>query len=311
MRGYENLYYLNYYLSELKYAFAHPCNFNASKTKVISLVSFVWLGLGVLVLILIGYQTAKHYKHYVAKRSPLIICYALCFIATLSFEGFQILVLTNIKNSNQRTTATFLALCSVFSAYLIVLYSWVVVFLKLRAVYEQWRKACMNILIGLNVVVFVLVIGLVLAGNTFVASFCMLVATTILDVAYLIATITTCRVAKSSISQKAKLSKMTKMANGTCIITFAEVASFAGFLDVNARTPDSIIVGITYELIQLLVLVLTVFLVFNLRGFATLTPPPKVPPLSFTASQDSQTPRLTPSNSESSTELKAIVSGSV
>ena len=95
------------------------------------------------------------------------------------------------------------------------------------------------------------------------------------------------------------------MANGTCAITFLQLSCFACYLEFNDRSPRTIggyitiqriflfcIVTfsfITFIVLQALILGEALFLVYNLHGFATPSPPPENQTMSFTFTSSSAT----------------------
>eukprot|EP00026_Physarum_polycephalum_P011331 Phypoly_transcript_11546.p1 GENE.Phypoly_transcript_11546~~Phypoly_transcript_11546.p1 ORF type:complete len:260 (+),score=6.03 Phypoly_transcript_11546:52-780(+) len=212
-------------------------------------LSPVWLTLGAVVWILLSLQTAKHFRHYLQKKSPLALCYIFCIIALLTFEVYHMLTIAKVTSAPS-SLVIFVSVTSLFSAYLIVLYSWVVVYLKLRMIYKEWKKICIWALISCNVVAYGLVIGFVAVDNTFFATCTLLATTSFLSFAYLVAIITTYRLSHNSIFQKEKLQKMTKMANGACTITFLELVCDTIFLQFKVRMPKSLGSWATYECIQ-------------------------------------------------------------
>eukprot|EP00026_Physarum_polycephalum_P011705 Phypoly_transcript_11946.p1 GENE.Phypoly_transcript_11946~~Phypoly_transcript_11946.p1 ORF type:complete len:231 (+),score=13.54 Phypoly_transcript_11946:361-1053(+) len=205
---------------------------------------------------------------------------------------FEVIVILGVRNSFHGAALSYLILLFLFSAYLVVLYSWVLVYLKLRLIYEKWKNRCKIVLIGVNIVLYCLEVGFGIAGNMLAGSLTFVAATSFLNSVYLIASITSYRISKNSISQKDKLRKMTKMANGTCILTFMEVICFASFTESYLYLPDSTALELIFQISQMMVVILTLYLLYGLRCFATSSKPPMSPSVTFSGtSPNPQTPR--------------------
>ena len=117
------------------------------------------------------------------------------------------------KYTVQSTSIFCITLLCLYSTYLVVLYSWyitpfpspsslsyisflsplppdyfllfiqccrVMLYLKLRLVYEERKNICRGVAIGLNVVVYSLVIGFVASGDLYSVSLVLLICTSLL-----------------------------------------------------------------------------------------------------------------------------------